>query len=186
MFATMPRHLDLDPLIVRAEYEAGATIQEIAEHHGVSISPVRYRLKLTETAIRPRAGSGILPTRQDPSYMQKWRQAHLSVPNNRIRALVELARQRAHDNDRVFDEAVFALANDPPTHCLCCTIELDYSTLQRSRYNRSPSLDRVDNTLGYTVQNTRIICLRCNYLKNNASLDDLRKLLVYAASRLEI
>lgn len=35
-----------------------------------------------------------------------------------------------------------------------------------------PSLDRIDPLIGYTPENTRIICTRCNRIKNSGSLED--------------
>lgn len=40
----------------------------------------------------------------------------------------------------------------------------------------SPSLDRIDNSKGYTPDNIRVISWRANYLKNNATLDELIRL----------
>lgn len=43
----------------------------------------------------------------------------------------------------------------------------------------SPSLDRWDNTLGYTLQNTRVISLRANTLKNDATVPEMELVLAY-------
>lgn len=40
------------------------------------------------------------------------------------------------------------------------------------RFN-SPSIDRIDNTKGYTKDNVQIISWRANHLKNTATLDEL-------------
>jgi hypothetical protein len=40
--------------------------------------------------------------------------------------------------------------------------------------DRSPSLDRVDNSKGYTKDNVWVISQLANKMKNNASLDQLR------------
>ena len=124
-----------------------------------------------------------MPHCRDSSYARKWKEIHLSVPANRIRVLVKSVRRRAKGSNLAFDEALLSFVNSPPTRCLCCRIELDYATLCRSRHNRAPSLDRLVCSEGYTVDNTRIICTRCNYLKNNASLNDLRRFVAYVASR---
>ena len=50
--------------------------------------------------------------------------------------------------------------------------------------NNSPSLDRVDPTLGYTVANTRIISNRANAIKRNASLAELKAIVNYVETEL--
>lgn len=40
----------------------------------------------------------------------------------------------------------------------------------------SPSLDRIDNTRGYTKDNVVVVSLRANQIKRDASLDELRKI----------
>lgn len=44
-------------------------------------------------------------------------------------------------------------------------------------HNNSPSLDRIDNNLGYTKDNVRVISNRANLLKCDASLEELELLL---------
>lgn len=43
----------------------------------------------------------------------------------------------------------------------------------------SPSIDRFDNNKGYTKDNVRIISLRANRLKNNATVEELEKIIKY-------
>jgi hypothetical protein len=43
----------------------------------------------------------------------------------------------------------------------------------------SPSIDRVDSSKGYTKDNIQVISHRANNLKNNATLEELRKLVTY-------
>ena len=43
----------------------------------------------------------------------------------------------------------------------------------------SPSVDRIDNTLGYTPDNVCVISHRANQLKRNASLDELKRIVAY-------
>ena len=46
----------------------------------------------------------------------------------------------------------------------------------------SPSLDRVDNTKGYTPGNVMVISLRANALKKDATVEELEGLLAYVKS----
>ena len=53
--------------------------------------------------------------------------------------------------------------------------------LQQGGYNspNSPSLDRIDNTKGYTKSNIQVISHRANTLKSDASLEELKLLVNY-------
>ena len=42
-----------------------------------------------------------------------------------------------------------------------------------------PSLDRFDPRRGYTADNVRVISMRANTIKNDASVDELEQILVY-------
>jgi hypothetical protein len=44
----------------------------------------------------------------------------------------------------------------------------------------SPSLDRIDSSKGYVKGNVRVISHRANLLKNNATVEELKLLLVDA------
>jgi hypothetical protein len=79
-----------------------------------------------------------------------------------------------------FEDGVFGLAEIPPTECQCCRKVLDYSVGRgKGKHRDSPSLDRVRNDAGYTVANTRVICMECNTNKSDLSLEILRRLVSY-------
>jgi len=69
--------------------------------------------------------------------------------------------------------------------CPCCSTTLDPSfTMDKGRQNNSPSIDRFDPSLGYTVENVEVLCWRCNELKRDASPTELRLLAEWAEARL--
>jgi hypothetical protein len=54
------------------------------------------------------------------------------------------------------------------TNCRYCDTELDYTRGNKfgSKFN-SPSLDRIDNDINMNINNTQIICHKCNTIKQN-------------------
>lgn len=64
-----------------------------------------------------------------------------------------------------------------PEYCPVLGIKLQHSVGGHS--DGSPSLDRVDNTKGYTPENVRIISRRANCLKNDATLEELEAIVRY-------
>lgn len=62
-----------------------------------------------------------------------------------------------------------------PTLCPVLGIEILYSFAgKKGPRNASPSIDRIDNALGYVKGNVRVISFRANRIRNDASLDELR------------
>lgn len=45
--------------------------------------------------------------------------------------------------------------------------------------DNSPTLDRVDPTKGYTIENTRVISHKANRWKSDMTIQDIEKLLIY-------
>lgn len=67
------------------------------------------------------------------------------------------------------------LLENLPEKCPVFNIELVFGG---ERYN-SPSLDRVDNHKGYTIDNVRIISNKANTLKSNATIEELEAIVRY-------
>ena len=61
-----------------------------------------------------------------------------------------------------------------PDKCPCCGRGIFFA-IDRGKPNyNSPSLDRLDSNRGYIQGNVNVICWRCNTIKSNASVDELR------------
>ena len=59
--------------------------------------------------------------------------------------------------------------------CVYCTNEFDLNGTQHD-HKRSPSIDRLIPEQGYVESNVVLCCHRCNTIKNDATLDELRLL----------
>jgi hypothetical protein len=114
----------------------------------------------------------------------KWKMIRLGVPENRIKHMLAAARQRARQYNREFSEDLSEfLLDNIPTHCACCGCELDYKYERRSHFERhrakSPSFDRIDSAKGYTLENVAVTCSRCNAVKSDSTLEELRHVVAY-------
>ncbi len=64
-----------------------------------------------------------------------------------------------------------------PTHCPILNVELDYSRKPWSL--NSPSVDRIDNSKGYLLNNCKIVSLRGNRLKSDFTEKEILLVLNY-------
>lgn len=90
--------------------------------------------------------------------------------------MLQRARRRAKDLGLEFNltpEDVFI-----PTHCPVLLIPLERASTDR---DASPSLDRINNDLGYIKGNVVVVSFKANRIKSNASFEDLQKVVEYYA-----
>jgi hypothetical protein len=116
------------------------------------------------------------PSRYDP----KKRGDYLQTPHGKLRRLLQIARHRAKQEGMEFSVKFKDLSI--PTTCPALDIPIYWHT--DSKLDNRPSLDRVDNSRGYTKENTRIISWRANVLKRDATLSEIAGLLKYMADNL--
>jgi hypothetical protein len=64
----------------------------------------------------------------------------------------------------------------------CPVLGLSLCTTHTKVQANSPTLDRFDNTQGYTKENIRVISYRANTLKSDATVEELEQILVYIRS----
>ena len=74
-----------------------------------------------------------------------------------------------------------------PEFCPVLGIKLDYSTgnKQGKPQEASPSIDRLDNNLGYLPGNVEVISFRANSIKRDATLEELKQLVAWLETNLE-
>lgn len=88
------------------------------------------------------------------------------------------AKARAKKRGLAYDDKCPDL--DLPDVCPVLGIVLVYpNALKNKRSPNSPSLDRLENPLGYVAVNLRVISFRANTLKNDATVDELEAVIQY-------
>lgn len=103
----------------------------------------------------------------DRAYHRKYNRSLDGYITNALRQ----ARRRANDKDLEFDLTPEWVLANTPSKCPVLGLELERGCTEKSR---SPSIDRVDPSRGYTMDNCQIISQRANVLKNDANLEELR------------
>lgn len=87
---------------------------------------------------------------------------------------------RATEKGLDFDLTIDWIIEQCPIKCAVLGIPLLPSSNDK---NNSPSLDRFDNTKGYTKDNVKIISFRANKVKSDATEDELKAVLKYIKTR---
>lgn len=90
------------------------------------------------------------------------------------------ARERARKRGTMFSISKEDII--VPTCCPCCKTILTPSKGKMGV--SSPSLDRIDNNLGYVSGNVWVICFRCNALKGDSTPSELRNIAIAVEDRL--
>lgn len=101
--------------------------------------------------------------------------ASTSRAKDPIKHMLYDAKKRAKAKGLEFDLVPSDL--EVPEFCPVLGIPLFVGGSKRS--HNSPSLDRVDNSRGYTKDNVCIISLRANTLKNDATAEELKAIVDY-------
>ena len=105
---------------------------------------------------------------------QQWRSA-VKVKHGPIKYMYDIVRDRAHRKGLEFtitrDDIII------PSHCPILGIPL-FSTPRKTTDN-TPSLDRIDNTKGYTKDNIHVISNRANRIKSDSTAEELEIIAAY-------
>ena len=115
-------------------------------------------------------------------YSDKERQARYLLENDRKRRrenpeyfLWKAAKRRAKTKGLDFDIEVSDIII--PQLCPLLNIPIIHQTGKGCRSPHSPSLDRIKNHLGYVKGNILVVSWRANFLKSDATIEELELLL---------
>lgn len=103
--------------------------------------------------------------KNNPDYQKKWSK---KCPESQ---LLRSARNRAKSKNM---ECTIT-QNDIHIPKLCPVFQVPL--VKGTEY--APSLDRIDNTKGYTPENVVVVSRKANVMKNNGSVEDLKMLVEY-------
>lgn len=92
------------------------------------------------------------------------------------------ARSRARRKGLPIDRIGWREVPPPPKTCPCCGVELSVGKADKSN---SPSLDRIIPERGYVLSNIQWLCYRCNTIKQDATPEELMRLALYVAKKVE-
>jgi len=107
---------------------------------------------------------------QQKQYCRIW------LKDNPERRLLLSAKKRAKVKNLPFNLELKDIII--PDFCPVLNIKLDKNKANGDK-TYSPSIDRIDSTKGYTVDNIKVISWRANWLKNNGTLEEFEQLLKY-------
>lgn len=99
--------------------------------------------------------------------------------SNRVKSLTpewkmhQRAKVRSKQSGREFDITPEDIVI--PDVCPILGIALNMNSGRSGAYDNSPSLDRIDNSRGYTKDNIQVISQRANAMKSSASAEELIK-----------
>ena len=97
------------------------------------------------------------------------------IPTRNRRHLLAIAKCRANKLGREFELTLEDIV--VPEVCPLLGIKLEWGVGKgRHRLDATPSVDRILPDKGYTKENVWIISWRANMLKNNATLEELKRL----------
>src|SRR3546814_868232 len=112
---------------------------------------------------------------RNPQKIKESRERQLSKTERRIHARLKSRAKKdgIPSNLDVSDIIV------PPVCPILGTPLVDRTGLKAGGNYNTPSIDRKDPTLGYVKGNIGVISRRANLLKNNITIDEVRRLLAY-------
>jgi hypothetical protein len=97
----------------------------------------------------------------------------------RLKMLVNASKQRAKEKGRLHTITVEDVKAIYPVDGRCPIFGVKLEFNGAGFRDNSPSIDRIDSSQGYTLDNIQVISWKANRIKGAASLEDLETLVAY-------
>lgn len=115
---------------------------------------------------------------QQLAYFKEYR-ARNKTEDGKLRKLLYTLKSRAKARGLDFDLEIEDLKNYPK---VCPVLGIEIKLFADRNDPHCLSIDRFDNNKGYTKDNIRMISLRANFLKRDATVEELEKVCQYMKS----
>jgi hypothetical protein len=110
-------------------------------------------------------------------HVGKARQRLVDSVDRRAYVVWKRAKDRAKKRGLVFELTKDSVAKQLVLgYCSATNLQFDFSFNETKLNPCSPSLDRINPSLGYTIQNTRMVCWIFNRAKGDGSDEDVQML----------
>jgi hypothetical protein len=97
----------------------------------------------------------------------------------RLKMLINASKQRAKNKNRQHEITVEDIKSIYPVDGKCPIFGIDLVFGDSGFRENSPSIDRIDSTKGYTVDNIQIISWKANRIKSYATVEELEMIVAY-------
>jgi hypothetical protein len=97
----------------------------------------------------------------------------------RLQMLINASKQRAKDKNRVHEITVKDIKAIYPIDGKCPIFGIQLEFNSAGFRENSPSIDRIDSSRGYTVDNIQIISWKANRIKSYATVEELETIVSY-------
>ena len=148
---------------VKLDLDKGLTLTEIGKKHGVKRQRI-YQV-LTKYGIQT-------PTRKRSNFLKDKEPKYYWL--NKMLCVKKLPKEQRL-------EILSTL--DLPDYCPILGVKLNYDGTgiegNWSRTENSPSIDRINSSIGYTKDNIHVISWRANRIKNDSTVEELGKIYAY-------
>jgi hypothetical protein len=159
------------------EYYPEFGIKYCSELLNKRVDSILHKAKELKIRRRFRCPKGLNSASKQLYYRNELKQTSEGRKVITIKQFIKTAKKRAKKKDMTFDLTYKHLESIFPEYCPILGIKLELC--QRDNLFNCPSLDRIDNNLGYISSNVQIISNKANMLKNDSSLQDILQIIRY-------
>jgi hypothetical protein len=116
-------------------------------------------------------------------YRKRWREENLEGSfEKKLRVLLHKAKNRAKRLGREF--AITAEDFSPASHCPLLGAAFEFRKKGKGPSPFSPTIDRIDSSLGYVPGNVWVISHRANAIKRGSTVEELEMIVANLRTRL--